>query len=180
MDATAGDGSFEEAFPHLFLVAYRVTRRLLQDTARAEDAAAEAMARALVRWRRLRTLDHAEPWVARVAANLALDEIRRQQRRRILAWPEDDRFAEQVAPEPRSADAGEDAAVRVALGAALAALSPRQREVIALRYLADLDEAQVSRALGISVNSVKKHASRGRAALRERLGPYQEVRLALD
>ena len=180
MDATAGDGSFEEAFPNLFLVAFRVTRRLLPDTARAEDAAAEAMARALVRWRRLRTLDHAEPWVARVATNLALDEIRRQRRRRVLAWPEDDRLAGRVSPGSGSSDPGEDAAVRLALGAALSALSTRQREVIALRYLADLDEAQVSRALGISVNSVKKHASRGRAALRERLGPNQEVRLALD
>lgn len=178
MGATAGDGSFEEAFSNLFLVAFRVTRRLLPDTARAEDAAAEAMARALVRWRRLRTLDHAEPWVARVATNLALDEIRRH--RRVLAWPEDDRFAGRVSPGSGCADPAEDAAVRLALGAALSALSTRQREVIALRYLADLDEAQVSRALGISVNSVKKHASRGRAALRERLGPNQEVRLALD
>ncbi len=41
-----------------------------------------------------------------------------------------------------------------------------EREVIVLRFLADLPEADVARALGCSVGSVKQHASRGLAALR--------------
>ena len=35
-----------------------------------------------------------------------------------------------------------------------------------LRFLADLPEADVAKALGCSVGSVKQHASRGLAALR--------------
>lgn len=171
MKTTAADpGDFQEAFPGMFLAAYHVSYRLLGDVAGAEDVAAEAVARALVSWRRVGPLEHRTAWVARVAGNLAIDEIRRTRRRR----------GRPVAMLNAAPDATEDAALRLALGAALAALSTRQREVIALRYLADLDEFEVSRVLGISVNSVKKHAMRGRAALRERLGTLQEVSLALD
>ena len=170
MDGVADTGGFEEAFPSLFVVAYHVTYRLLGSVAEAEDAAAEAVARALVSWPRVGGLQYREAWVARVAGNVAIDEIRRRRRRRLPPWP----------AGGQTSDKAEEAALRIALGAALASLSPRQREVIALRYLADLDDAQVSRVLGISVNSVKKHAMRGRTALRQRLGPNPEVSLALD
>ena len=169
MDETAVE-DFEEAFPGMFLVAYHVTYRVLGDVAGAEDAASEAMARALVAWRRVGRMEHRNGWVARVAGNVAIDEIRRARRRREV--PE--------AGAHLAADGTEETALRLALGAALAGLSTRQREVIALRYLADLDESEVSRALGISENSVKKHAARGKEALRARLGPTQEVSLALD
>ena len=169
MEETAGE-EFEEAFPGMFLVAYRVAYRVLGDVTRAEDAASEALARALVSWRRVGHMEHRNGWVARVAGNVAIDEIRRARRRREV--PE--------AGALLAADGTEETALRLALGAALAGLSTRQREVISLRYLADLDEFEVSRALGISVNSVKKHAARGKAALRAGLGPMQEVSLALD
>lgn len=169
MEQTAGE-EFEEAFPGLFLVAYHVTYRVLGDVTRAEDAASEALARALVSWRRVGRMEHRNGWVARVAGNVAIDEIRRARRRREV--PE--------AGALLAADGTEETALRLALGAALAGLSTRQREVISLRYLADLDEFEVSRALGISVNSVKKHAARGKEALRARLGPMQEVSVALD
>jgi RNA polymerase sigma factor (sigma-70 family) len=170
MSGPPADDEFQEAFPDLYLTAYRVSYRILGDVARAEDAAAEATARALVSWRRVGRMDHRRAWVARVAGNVAIDDIRRAQRRR-------DRPLAGAAASP---DTAEETTLRLALGAALAGLSSRQREVISLRYLADLDEAEVSRVLGISVNSVKKHSTRGKAALRARLGPMQEVTLALD
>ena len=49
---------------------------------------------------------------------------------------------------------------------ALGRLPRRQREVLTLRYYADLSEAQIADALGISAGSVKAHASRGLTALR--------------
>ncbi len=49
--------------------------------------------------------------------------------------------------------------------AALHRLSGRQREVLVLRYWADLSEVEIAAALGISTGSVKTHAHRGTAAL---------------
>ncbi len=156
---------FEEAFPRLFSTAYRPTYRLLGSAVQAEDTAAEAVARALVAWKRVGQLPHRDAWVARVAINLAIDQLRR-------------RRPAESAPD-RTDDPSDEADLRLALRAAMDKLSRRQRQVLALRYLADLDEEQVSAALGISVNSVKKHASRGREALRGHLGPNAEVTFAL-
>jgi RNA polymerase sigma factor (sigma-70 family) len=51
--------------------------------------------------------------------------------------------------------------------AALRGLPHRQREVLVLRYYADMSEAQIAEAMGISPGAVKSHASRGIAALRQ-------------
>jgi RNA polymerase sigma factor (sigma-70 family) len=79
-----------------------------------------------------------------------------------------------------AADAAESAtpgpdAQRVDLHRALGRLSKRQREVVVLRYLADLPEAEVAQAIGCSPGSVKVHASRGLAALRATLGTIEEA-----
>lgn len=59
---------------------------------------------------------------------------------------------------------------RHGLVAALHRLPRRQREVLALRYLADLPEADVAAQLRTSVGTVKQHAHRGIARLRQELG----------
>lgn len=52
------------------------------------------------------------------------------------------------------------------LGPALAELSTRQRQVLSLRYLAGLDDTEISEAIGISVKAVRKYAAQGESALR--------------
>lgn len=146
--------SFEAAFAELYPRAVGLARRMLGNRAAAEDVAAEAMARALMRWDRLDPA-RAPGWVLRVTANLAIDVMRR--RGRVL--------------EPGVIDLEDATTMRLAVADALRSLPRRQREVVALRYLSDLSEADVARALGISTGSVKRHLHRGLGALRERLGP---------
>jgi RNA polymerase sigma factor (sigma-70 family) len=148
--------TFDERFDDLARLAYRVGYRLLGDRDDAEDVAQEALARAAVRWRKVEP--YAEAWVTRVATNLALGQLRRR------------RPGRPVDPSDRPGDA-QVVADRVALVAGLRRLSRRQRETVALRYLADLTEAQVAAALGCTVGTVKQHAARGLAALRLDLGP---------
>jgi RNA polymerase sigma-70 factor (sigma-E family) len=157
--AAAIDLSFEESFEELYSRAYRVGFQLLGRRGEAEDVAQEALARAFVHWRRVR--GYAEAWVVRVAGNIAIDTWRR--RRRI-----------QHAAAPEIAVPGPDAQ-RVDLHRALATLSRRQREVLVLRFLADLPEADMAGVLGCSPGSVKVHASRGLAALRSTMAPAPEV-----
>jgi RNA polymerase sigma-70 factor (sigma-E family) len=148
--------TFEEVFPVLVRDAYRVAYRLLGDRSEAEDVAQEACARAYSRWSSIR--DHAEPWCVRVASNLALDLLRSRSR----AVKRNERIvAEQGnASGPSSDD-------RLDLYAALSTLPKRQRESVVLRYLGDLSEAQTADLMGCSVGSVKTHASRGLAALKQ-------------
>ena len=148
---------FEEAFEDLYARAYGVAYQLLGRRSESEDVAQETLARAFVRWRKVRT--YAEAWVVRVAGNLAIDTWRRLQR-----------VDTNATTEQRGATSPEPNGQRVDLHRALDALSRRQREVIVLRFLADLPEADVAKALGCSVGSVKQHASRGLATLRNTLG----------
>lgn len=150
---------FEESFEELYARAYGVAYQLLGRRTEAEDVAQETLARAFVHWRKIRS--YAEAWVVRVAGNLAID-----------AWRRHRRLQHEAAPEGRTP--GPDAA-RVDLHRALRRLSRRQREVLVLRFLADLPEADVAKALGCSVGSVKVHASRGLAALRVSMGVTPEV-----
>ena len=53
---------------------------------------------------------------------------------------------------------------------ALRSLPGRQAAVLALRFQADLTEVEIAETLGISTGTVKTHASRGIANLRDRLG----------
>jgi RNA polymerase sigma-70 factor (sigma-E family) len=151
--STTIDLLFEEAFEDLFTRAYGVAYQLLGRRSEAEDVAQETLARAFVRWRKIRP--YAEAWVVRVAGNLAIDTWRRLRR-----------IDTDAATERRGATAPGPDGQRVDLHRALGQLPRRQREVVILRFLADLPEADVAKALGCSVGSVKQHASRGLAALR--------------
>jgi RNA polymerase sigma-70 factor (ECF subfamily) len=148
---------FEDSFEQLFARSYRVALRIVFEPAEAEDVAAEALSRAYLAWRRLRDADHREAWVLRVTTNLAIDVLRKRAR---------------AAPEPRPALSahlpGELSAVLVPV---LRKLPRRQREVVVLRHLVDLPEAEVARVLGISTGSVKQHLQRGLSSLRGQLPP---------
>jgi DNA-directed RNA polymerase specialized sigma24 family protein len=50
-------------------------------------------------------------------------------------------------------------------------LPARQRAVLVLRFYEDLTEAETARQLNVSVGTVKRHAVRALATLRQRLGP---------
>ena len=130
---------FEEAFEDLYARAYGVAYQLLGRRSEAEDVAQETLARAFVRWRKIR--GYAEAWVVRVAGNLAIDAWRR--RRSAVDTDADTERRGATAPGPDGQ--------RVDLHRALDSLSRRQREVIVLRFLADLPEADVAKALGCSV-----------------------------
>lgn len=148
----AVDAGFDAMFADLFRAAYRVAYRLLGSREDAADCAQEACARACADWPKLTRAGSPAPWVVRVSSNLAIDRWRRARRPARNA-------ASAVAvldPDPERLD----------LYRALDALPRRQREVIVLRHLADLPEAEVAELLGCSIGTVKSNASRARAALR--------------
>lgn len=175
MDATAHPPpSFDERFATLASLGYKVAYRLVGERAEAEDLAQEALARAYASWPKVAAYD--EAWVARVTANLAVSRWRKHGR--VVSADADHRSAggpggrspaahgRRWAREP----APPDPLDRLELVAALRSLPRRQREVVALRYLADLPESEVAASLGCAIGTVKQHAHRGLATLRGHLG----------
>lgn len=163
-ESPAVDGAappkFDDEFPSLFRAAYRVAFRLTRSREDADDCAQEACARAFSDWKKLSRRGDVTPWVVRVSGNLAIDRWRKNARKRGLP----------AAAAPASATID-----RTDLAHALDGLPRRQRDVVVLRYVADLSEETVASTLGCSVGTVKTHASRGLAALRRALGTDEEV-----
>jgi RNA polymerase sigma factor (sigma-70 family) len=159
--------SFEEVFDEVFPRAYQLAYRILGSVQAAEDAAAEALARTYLHWNEVRELPHRDAWVLRVAANVAIDAVRRRPA---------------LVPPPEVASSHEELVdLRLALAAALRSLPKRQRQAVVLRYLADLPAADVATVLHISQGSVKLHVHRGLKALRQRLGStFPEVLRGAD
>jgi RNA polymerase sigma factor (sigma-70 family) len=170
---------FDERAAVLGALAYRVGYRILGDRHESEDLTQEALARAFARWSRIGAYD--EAWITRVATNLALGVVRSRSRaerrwRRGAAGLRTTSSSGRLGSAPVDDPTSALVAQRRELVEVVQSLPRRQREVVALRYLADLPEAEVAAALGCSVGTVKQHASRGLAALRRALDtPDQAV-----
>lgn len=154
------DGEFEEFFAATWERAVALGVRMGLSGPESEDVALDALAVAYDRWARVRDLPWRDGWVLKVAGNRALRQLERNSRRAQLASPPVRLFDEEVTD-------------RLALRSGLAGLSRRQREVVTLRYLADMSEAEVAQVLGLEVGTVKQHASRARAALKGALDVLQ-------
>ena len=126
----------------------------------AEDVAAEAFARAWAAWSRVSAMVAPGGWVVRVAVN----ELRRRHRRGRLERLALGRLQPSAVADPPDEPDDE-------LWRAVVELSPRARQAVALRYVADLPEAEVAAALGVTRGSVARTLSRARARLQEQLEP---------
>jgi RNA polymerase sigma factor (sigma-70 family) len=164
---------FDDEFEELAALAYRTAFRIAGRRSDAEEIVQDTMIKAYARWSKVR--HHARPWVCRVAANEALGVVRKNARRGELRATLDRRAGTD------SVDDLHDGAIsRLDLQRLLLALPKRQRDVIVLRYLADLTEAQVADELGISVGTVKAHAHRALAALRISVTSEPDTKATLD
>ncbi|CAO5227650.1 sigma factor-like helix-turn-helix DNA-binding protein [Frankia sp. AgKG'84/4] len=112
------------------------------DAGLAEEAAAEACARAYAKWGRVRRMESPSGWVYVVALN----EVRSALRRRRLERNHAGRLRAGHAPPPADPDD--------ALWRAVRALPERMRLAVALRYVADLPEAEIATAMGVARGTV--------------------------
>jgi RNA polymerase sigma-70 factor (sigma-E family) len=143
----------------------RLALLLVDDRETAEDVAQEAFAALHRRWHSLQTEDAAIGYLRTCVLNGARSVLRRRRTIRHQPPPSEDSLSAEPA-DGRVLLAEEHREVI----AAMRRLPARQREVIVLRYWAELTEAEIARTLGISVGSVKSSASRGRDAIAAILG----------
>ena len=140
---------------------------MVGDLHEAEDLVQETLFKVAKRWPRVSGMENPVAYTRRILVNLALHGSRKRSRNR----------AELKATPP--ADTAVHAAhldIHDELFDALAALPPRQRAALVLRYLLDLPEAEVASALGCSLGTVKSSTSRGLKRLEEALRPTDHYR----
>ena len=146
-------------------LAYRLAFRILRDRALAEDAVQEAF---LAVWRSADAYkrERAKPstWILTVVHRRAVDLVRREQSRRGEPL--------EVAPEPVSGPADEDAVLRdrrAAVQAALTELPGEQRQALELAYYGGLTQSELAERLGVPLGTVKSRMFAGLGRLRELL-----------
>ena len=138
---------------------------LTGDTERAADLVQEALLRTGMAWPRIRQREDVEGYVRQTIVRLNISWWRRTRRELLVSVvPEGSNPRESAHPD---IDAGP-------AWTALRALPPRQRTVLALRYLEDLDDLGIAAAMQCSVGTVKSQASRAMATLRRRLAVTTE------
>ena len=136
---------------------------LLRDRSAAEDITAQAFERA---YRRRSSFNPKRgtqrAWLFGIARNAALDELRRRKRHaELVTEPVDEAAA--GAPE----EGAETALRRSAIRNALARLSARERELVALKYFAGLDNSEIAAVVGISESNAGTRLHRVIEKLRE-------------
>jgi RNA polymerase sigma-70 factor (sigma-E family) len=154
----------DDAVTELYRVEYRplvrVAALIVHDVGEAEEIVQDAFVSMHGRWRRLRDPDRAVGYLRQCVVN----GCRSRLRHRAVALRHEPPFPPPHAPSAESLALDRLRGDR--LRAALARLPERQRTALVLRYYADLSEAQIADAMGVSAGSVKTHTSRAMAALR--------------
>jgi RNA polymerase sigma-70 factor (ECF subfamily) len=146
------DSFFERERDRLYRALWLVTRNRFE----AEELTQEAFVRLLERWDRVSVMDDPRAYLFRTAMNAFRTSYGRAMlaaKRTVRVLPADDTITE---IDER------DAAVR-----ALARLSPRQRAAVVLTDLLGFRSEEAAPMLGIRASTLRMHASRAHAALKE-------------
>jgi RNA polymerase sigma factor (sigma-70 family) len=160
--AAAGD---EAAFARIVAMHHaemaRIAYGVCGDPGLTEDAVQAAWS---IAWRKLRTLrdpDRLRPWLIAVAANEARHLVRRRRREPVVELEIDSSGADATDPS--------DEIERVDLVNALRRLTPDERALLALRYGAGFDSAEIGPMLGLSASGARARLARLLGRLRKEL-----------
>lgn len=162
--------AFEEIVRRHQRRAYAVALRIVRRHEVADDVVQEAFLRA---WQSLQSFDLARPfgpWIARIAANLAINHVRSPQARLEEELPEEHGETPGTSVDPLGQALEGEA--RRALQAALLDLPAEQRAVFVLRAVEDLSYREIAEALGLQVGTVMSRLHRAREKLALALAPH--------
>jgi RNA polymerase sigma-70 factor (sigma-E family) len=156
------DAEFTEFYAARVRALRRVAYLVVRDWHAAEDVTQRALVKVYRAWPRIQPAG-LEAYARRAVVNEALSHATRHHR---------DLVVEQV-PDRPVPPAADDEPLR--LDAALAALPPQQRAVVALRFVDDLSVASTAEVLGIAEGTVKSHTSKAMATLRRLVPQLSEI-----
>jgi RNA polymerase sigma-70 factor (ECF subfamily) len=144
---------------------YRVAHSVLRSRNEAEDVVQDVFVRVLEHHLDLPTVRDMRVWLVRIAWNLAVDR-----RRRIRPEQMDERFAEGLISRAMAADEVLAEARRMTVVLVeIEKLPTKERDVLLLSAIEELETAEIAKVLGRSESAVRALLFRARTRLRERL-----------
>jgi RNA polymerase sigma-70 factor, ECF subfamily len=167
--------AFAVLVQHETRAVYQATYRILGRTADAEDVTQEAFVAAYRSIGTFRAEGSLRGWLLRIATRIAFRRLSQRRETADLAAVGEPVLADRSAEPARAVIAAER---QQTVRDAIEELPDPYREVVALRFLADLSLAEVAEATGRPLNTVKTHLRRGLERLRPRLAPEVETRMS--
>ncbi len=158
-----GDREFTEYVTSRLGSLRRLSYLLCQDAGHVDDLVQIAITRLYTHWARASAAENTDAYVRTILVRVYLRE-------RQSGW------ASRVslnARLPESAAASDDRDIAIDLRAALAALPPRQRATLVLRFYCDLTVEQTARLLGCTAGTVKSQTAKGLQSLRRGALPVE-------
>jgi RNA polymerase sigma-70 factor (sigma-E family) len=145
----------------------RTAYLMVGDLHEAEDLVQETLFKVASKWPRVSSMENPVAYTRRILVNLALHGSSKRSRNRAEL---------KATPPAETASNTAHLDIDDELFDALAALPPRQRAALVLRYFLDLPEAEVAAAMRCSLGTVKSSTSRGLKRLEETLRPTNHYR----
>ena len=145
---------------------YRLAYRMCGNAYDADEAAQEAFVAA---WRALpnfRGDAKFSTWLYRLPTNAAIDVMRREKRHQTVGDGEMIEVADDADSPQETVERTEQ---QEAVQKALSTLSEEYREVLLLRYMEELDYAEIAEVLQLPSGTVKSRINRAKAALKTAL-----------
>lgn len=139
----------------------RYARSLVFEDAQSDDLVQSTLERALTHWHQFDQRRDMVVWLLSIAHNAHQDMRRKDSRMQVV-----DPGQLQATQDSLGGDAGVDVGLRMDLLAALARLSPEQREPLLLVCVEQFSYAEAAEVLHIPVGTVMSRVCRARATLR--------------
>ena len=150
--AKSDPAAFAAVYDHYFAAIFNYVRYRVPEPAQAEDLTAQIFERVLT------ALDSFRPdqapfavWLFTVARNSVTDHLRAQQRRR---WLSLDHISEQAEASKPLDEQMIEHETQGALSAAIATLSDRERDLLALKFVAQMTNRRIASLTGLSESNV--------------------------
>lgn len=144
---------------------YKVSMKILRDEREVEDAINDACEALIKKIDFLQTLDSCSlrAYVVSTIRNVSLNHARRKKKQSEHAYMAGDEAFLGIAAPGEDVDAGVIGAQRIgALKQMLASLPERERDVLTMKYLNELKDAEIAQALGIKPGSVRAYLTTAR------------------
>ncbi|MFC4605652.1 RNA polymerase sigma factor SigE [Rhodococcus kronopolitis] len=151
---------------------YRLAYRLSGNAQDAEDLTQDTFIRV---FRSLSNYQAGtfEGWLHRITTNLFLDMVRRRNRIKMEALPED--YERVPSDRPNPEEIYHDARLDPDLQAALDSLAPEFRAAVVLCDIEGLSYEEIGATLGVKLGTVRSRIHRGRQALRDHLSSSRSM-----
>ncbi|MFP7478747.1 RNA polymerase sigma factor [Terribacillus saccharophilus] len=172
----------ESVFQHIYSLyhqrVYRAAQKVLRDPQLAEDAAQETFIKAYRNLDKLEDLAKAGAWLATIASRTAIDMLRKEGKRKFISielasWEMEQHYLEHIVIEEI-----ELRETKRELEQDIQKLKPKLQEVLTLRYIKEMKEAEIADSLALPKATVKTRLYRAKSAIKQAKQQREQIEYA--